>query len=720
MSNRASKLAQERAAAKVEPVEPKAVLPDAAAALRVVPLKLGPLLAPYRKHGRLSLRIERMPQLARLSAGRNNGNGSWSLGGDELDELSYMVPESAGAHSLAIRVISVDRAAGNTLAVLDYRVSLDGMARAPDGEAPAPSAAPALDGAALRPLRDELAAARATLSARENELAEMRRCAELAEAELTKHRANAERAAAHADWKAELDERLTAAVAQGALDLQEHRKDWEAEQAERASKLEARALERLLEARERWQKEQEDRLAAVDAAWEQKLAKALGEARAKAGQGKVDETELRALHEKLATLKAKLAERDAALETAEVKREEERARWRREAEAALRKAEQAWTAKEAERLAASESHWQKKLVAAQDEIKGEERSDAALRGLREELGTLKDALDAARESAKHQVQAALRNAETAWTAKEAQWREELAAARSDVKGGHANEAEPQRLREELGALKRALGERDTDLAQLRAEAALAERSAALAQAQAEQRWQAEEAARIAAVETEWRQYSETALAEAAQRCEGAEEALAQLRREMEAAQYNAAIRAGPAEARAAAVGKIVLRTDLAWRKEEEEQAARQRPAPVGHLVRDALLAAGFAASVIFMYPSVRPYLPAALQLGAPPIAPAVPAPAPAAEPSPAPEEAAAPAASPPRMATALKEANVRTAPSLSAAIVSRLPRGTAVPLGEQRGDWILVRVEDKAGKAAALEGWVHSSMLREDGAAKAE
>ena len=39
--------------------------------------------------GRLAVRIERMPQLARLSTGRNNGDNSWSLTLDQLEDLTY-------------------------------------------------------------------------------------------------------------------------------------------------------------------------------------------------------------------------------------------------------------------------------------------------------------------------------------------------------------------------------------------------------------------------------------------------------------------------------------------------------------------------------------------------------------------------------------------------------------------------------------------------------
>src|SRR5258707_14966607 len=61
---------------------------------KTIPLDLAALLAPYKRHGRLTLRVERMPQRAKLSAGRNNGDGSWSLASDELEDLNYLVPSN--------------------------------------------------------------------------------------------------------------------------------------------------------------------------------------------------------------------------------------------------------------------------------------------------------------------------------------------------------------------------------------------------------------------------------------------------------------------------------------------------------------------------------------------------------------------------------------------------------------------------------------------------
>ena len=53
------------------------------------------------------LRVEKLPQLARFSAGQNNGDGSWSLLLDELEDLVYFAPKTvSGDHTLAIRLIA--------------------------------------------------------------------------------------------------------------------------------------------------------------------------------------------------------------------------------------------------------------------------------------------------------------------------------------------------------------------------------------------------------------------------------------------------------------------------------------------------------------------------------------------------------------------------------------------------------------------------------------
>src|SRR5260221_5626780 len=84
-------------------------LPEALPAPQPIPVALAPLLSPYKRHGRLSLRIERLPRTARLSAGRNNGDNSWSLTLDQLEDLTYLPPQGmAETHSLAVRIIGLD------------------------------------------------------------------------------------------------------------------------------------------------------------------------------------------------------------------------------------------------------------------------------------------------------------------------------------------------------------------------------------------------------------------------------------------------------------------------------------------------------------------------------------------------------------------------------------------------------------------------------------
>jgi len=90
---------------------------------KTIPLDLASLLTPYKRHGRLTLRVERMPQRAKLSAGRNNGDGSWSLASDELEDLNYLVPSNlCGGHELAVRIMSFDNSAALTLKVIPLAI----------------------------------------------------------------------------------------------------------------------------------------------------------------------------------------------------------------------------------------------------------------------------------------------------------------------------------------------------------------------------------------------------------------------------------------------------------------------------------------------------------------------------------------------------------------------------------------------------------------------
>jgi len=88
-------------------------------------LDIEPLLSPYLQQGKLSIRIERLPPRSRLSKGRNNGDATFSLKPDDLDNLFFMpAEESDGSDvTLAVRVVKLDSDSATTLAVIDLPVS---------------------------------------------------------------------------------------------------------------------------------------------------------------------------------------------------------------------------------------------------------------------------------------------------------------------------------------------------------------------------------------------------------------------------------------------------------------------------------------------------------------------------------------------------------------------------------------------------------------------
>ena len=57
---------------------PTRASPDAAVASRAIPIDLRPVISAYRKRGRFMLRVEKLPQLARFSAGQNNSQDAKS------------------------------------------------------------------------------------------------------------------------------------------------------------------------------------------------------------------------------------------------------------------------------------------------------------------------------------------------------------------------------------------------------------------------------------------------------------------------------------------------------------------------------------------------------------------------------------------------------------------------------------------------------------------
>ena len=113
---------------------------EATAAPVGIPLDLAPLASPFRERGQLLLRVERLARQASLSAGRNNGDGTWSLTLDDLDGLVYVPQDGMDeAHTLSVRVLNLDGGFAVTLAQIDVPVP---ARKAPSKPAPGAAAKP--------------------------------------------------------------------------------------------------------------------------------------------------------------------------------------------------------------------------------------------------------------------------------------------------------------------------------------------------------------------------------------------------------------------------------------------------------------------------------------------------------------------------------------------------------------------------------------------------
>src|SRR5665213_968254 len=642
---------------------------------RSIPLDLAPLLLPYKKNGRLGLRIEQLQQRARLSRGRNNGNGSWSLASDELEDLAYQPPEGiAETRSLTIIIIALDQE-GTTLAVLDFPL-LPGRDQArPVHKAGMEKACATnpLDKAQLRPQNDALEALKSALAASESELAEARWTTENAKTG-SFQTMEAALAAAEAGWKIELEERLAKAAAQAAADLAQCRDDWEAENGASLAKVE----------------------------WKEKSRKVLAETRKQAAAARdgSDGIETNRLREQLADMAAMLAHRNSALAQARLAAANAREHWQAELETTLSNAEKSWKEEEASRLAAAEELWREQsvksftdatarweaaeasLARARAEIAAAASDKIELCGLRTKLETMaltladrdtaldqtRLAAEQTREAAQKASAMALANAKVSWEAgtvsrlevAEAQWRQRFANAlaeattrfenaeialtqvrvRTEAARAHTDEDAVNHLNEELATLRVMLADRDRELVQARL-------------------------------------------------TPGAREFPAQQAR-------------------------IALRSDREW--DAIEPAPRHGLRITPRLVRDIALAGALAASVIIFYPRVVALVPESSQanieaitagletaFNGPTLSARSPAPA-------SHDVAAKP------LAVIVHAANLRTRSSASASIISTLRLGIEVATIQQQGNWTLVRVDDKNSHAGPRLGWVYSPFLKGAGA----
>ncbi|MBN9589803.1 MAG: SH3 domain-containing protein [Alphaproteobacteria bacterium] len=411
---------------------------------RAFPLDLRPLILPYRVHRCLTLRIEELPQRARLSAGQNNGDCSWSVTLDELEGLSYCPPQGFdGQHDLKLRIISKDETGASTVALLDFHVICDDEhANAATAQSSGKIAPSPQDGA----LREEIASLRAACAAQDAELSAMRTSSEQV----------------HAQWEKNLAKSLTEAEAA-----------WKSAEALRLDAA----------------------MADLQTRFDRDLADMNRSAQAKAdASGKRDAAMLRRLNQELSDTKDALAGKDTEL--AELRDRLERLR--HDADTEIAAAKEAAALEAAEQLKAAETQWQEQAASSMAEVTarcraaeealasaraadtGKTDADAELAELRARLERLRHDADteiaAAKEAAALEAAEQLKAAETQWqeqaarsvaevTARCRAAEEALASASAaDTGKANADDAYIRRLNCEIKSLQNSLVEREADLA----------------------------------------------------------------------------------------------------------------------------------------------------------------------------------------------------------------------------------------------------------------
>ena len=516
---------------------------------------------------------------------------------DELDGLHYLAPKDVvGEQTLSIRVVSLDGGDGATVAMLELSipgVEIPKIATI-DGDHSTRDASAATDHAVTARLRAELAEVKAAHAAQDAMLVDVRQALESEWEARTKQTVQSEIASARTAWDAEAKAKLAEIFEQNAANLEQSRRTWQAEQDSRLAKMELEAARHLEHERERWRKEFDAELAQVERATKESEAARLAaedKLRVLASKGETYERARSEFEADLAKSKAAWKESEAArFAEAEAQWQLKAAtlqtqahdRLRREFETDLLKVRKAWQESEAARMAEAEASWRartEKAVAEATEraIKEAEaiRAKAQVEWKAAEEARLSEAqaswqqqsakaVAEIRARAEKDLQTAVETAQRAWKASEVarfaaaetRWREEsaklISEARERASGGEksGDDAQVNRLQDELVAANAARVNREAELAQLRQSLDEASDNSRkkLEQAVSDARkaWSEEEAARSAAAEQKWREQSAKNLSEVQSRhmasaSDGASE-LKQLQAELSAAKAASAER----------------------------------------------------------------------------------------------------------------------------------------------------------------------------------
>jgi hypothetical protein len=626
---------------------------------RAIGLDLAPLISPYRRRGRFTLRIENLPQGARFTAGRNNGDRTWSLALDELDELFYVPPDSlVEDHALALRLIAKEEGNASTLALIELPIRAGALAvlspSSPPVSVMATATAPRPDTSHGEALSKEISSLKAELAGREQELNQMRAATQ----------------SLNGDWQAKLETAIAAAKSEWGDTEASRLAAAKADHEKEVSAL--RELETHVAQANTLLVQREGELAALK-------AEALRDAAAKAD------------HEKEASALRELKTHVAQANTLLVQREDELAALK--AELTLHR--QASTAEISAARTALE------VQSARDAQRREQSAQALLE--------LKDRCDQAEGNLARQCQASEAEIATAKHALAAQGvleldkQEQAAQALADLTV-RCNQAEAklsqqrQALENEIVAARKTAEEQDATEAEREREAARA-----LAELQA----------RCEAAETELRAAQlagETAAADDAY-VRGLNQEIKNLQAVL--VDREAAIARAEASLDLMQLGVVAKPAPAHWEplpggftKTGKDEAKKSD----GHLARDFLLV--FAVVMIgclayfFGPPLIANWR--SLDLGnlfasgdadqddASSSAPAAPAPPPK-----------------PKLpvATVVRDVNLRAAPSVSADVITALKQGSAVTVLERQGNWDHVEVVISGQESR--QGWAYGGYLAE-------
>lgn len=688
-----------------------------------IPLDLAPLLSPYGDHGKLSIKVERLPLRARLSKGRNNGDHSWSLTPGELDDLLYQPPAGLETpHTLIVKIISLDSDSASTLVQLDVPVipgdgsetivpetiAHPGINEEPSGEVIALEAELAAVSEELNRLRDESG----EQTARHTEALQQQAAEADARFTETLQRRLSD---AHASWEAEQQNRITIAV-QAAVD-----------QARKEAGTKTRAqLEQTNEAR--LSQELGRRLADAKASWEAEQQNHTTAAIQDAARRAEQETTARLEQSNEARLSQELGRQLA----------DARAAWEAEQKSLI-----AVTVQDAVRQAEENAKAEQKRIndARLFEELGRRLADARALWDDEQKADIAAAVQDAVQQAEALAQKELEQARVDWQAASAQELTDLSAqceqAEAALEAAHRqalplqdSEEALRGLRDELETAQASIRAREAELTEARQEQ---ERSTAEIQSATTQSFReaelefrlnellAETEASLKESRAAWDREREEILANAEEIAQQrVDQAFEQWQQETQAALSRAQQDWMDSEATRLAVAEAHWRKNIGIVKSrgpitELTNKRRQRRIN-GRVLRMGAIAACLAAAIM-LYPYVAPFVAKDLW-------PEIAAQKDRIEPSirkagsdiqswitgvmDGGDVADISDVAEPRVAIDVAAANVRAGPSTTASVIMTLPRNREVtPIG-RRGGWVRIRIGGPTGKT----GWLHSSLLK--------